>query len=375
MSTATRRLIAPAVVTALAVPTIAAAAVPPPPKPPVTLPSAVDVSMPYEGQGFCELVTRPGVADFAKTVSTHYSRTDYHTVRTCLGDVSEHYDGRALDWMLSAYDPKDKAIADSVTKWLTQPVNGVYGANARRLGIMYIIWNGKTWKSYRNPETWTTYTGAVPHTDHIHFSFAWDGACKRTSWWTGKALTTVSMAKCGSSNGPLVSVETEFTQYKDTLLMLGSKGDAVVLAQQNLGVPADGDFGPITRSAVINFQKKWKLDVTGRVNKGVWNQMERLQYPLIKYRSTTVLRKGMSGGQAIKDAQRALRITQDGIFGSGMEAAVKRIQGKYRLAQTGVIRPLTWAALDEELRSRMRQAEFDAGIDKAAAEVLLSAIR
>ena len=32
----------------------------------------------------------------------------------------------------------------------------------------------------------------MPHTDHIHFSFSWDGAYARTSWWTGKALTTVS---------------------------------------------------------------------------------------------------------------------------------------------------------------------------------------
>lgn len=347
-------LTAAAAAMSLAVPMAASAAVPPPPKPPVAQPSAVDVSQPYVGQSVCELVTRPGVADFAATVSRHYNRTDYHTVRTCLGDTSEHYDGRALDWMLSAYDAEDKAIADSVTQWLTMPVNGVYGANARRLGLMYIIWNGKVWKSYRNPETWTTYTGAVPHTDHIHFSFGWDGACKRTSWWTGRALTSVSTAKCGTSNGPLVSVETEFTQYKNTLLKLGSTGDAVVLAQQNLGVGADGEFGPVTREAVVKFQQKWKLDVTGRVNKGVWNQMERLQYPLIKYRTTTVLRKGMSG-QAVKDAQRALRVTQDGEFGSGTEAAVKRVQGKYRLAQTGVIRDLTWAALDEELRSRLRR--------------------
>lgn len=361
------RLAMTAVAATIAIPSAAIAAVPDPPKPRVTLPSAVDVAMPYEGQTFCELLTRPGVADFATMVSTHYKRTDYHTVRTCLGDTSEHYDGRALDWMLSAYDKGDKEIADAVTTWLTQPVKGVYGANARRLGIMYIVWNGKVWKSYRNPETWTTYTGSVPHTDHIHFSFAWDGACKRTSWWTGKALTTVSQAKCGTSNGPLVSKETEFTQYKTTLLKLGSRGDAVVLAQQNLKITADGDFGPQTRAAVLAFQKKWKLDVTGRVNRGVWNQMERMQYPLIKYRTTTVLRQGMSG-QAVKDAQRALRVTQDGQFGAGTLAAVKRVQGKYRIAPTGVIRDLTWAALDEELRSRMRVSEFAGEVDALVAQ-------
>ena len=356
-----------ALVIALALPSTAFAAVPPPPQPPQPLPTAVDVHNPsYEAQTTCDLTTKPGVAAFAKLMTEHYDRRDYHTVRTCLSDESQHYDGRAMDWMLSAYDSDDRAIADAVATWLTKPVNGVYGANARRFGIMFLIWNRKVWKAYRNPETWTTYTGSHPHDDHIHVSFYWDGACKRTSWWTGVALKTWSANKCSTGTGPLVTVDTEFTKHKDTVLKLGSTGDAVRLAQTNLpGVSVVGEFGPQTRTAVIAFQEKWKLDVSGRVNLGVWNQMERLHYPLIKYRTTTVLRKGMSG-QAVKDAQRALRITQDGAFGSGTEAAVKRIQGKYRLAQTGVIRALTWAALDEELRSRARQARADA--DSARSE-------
>lgn len=336
----------------------ASAAVPPPPVSSVPQPVAVDVSMPYEGQTACDLTTKPGVADFATLMSRHYSRTDYHTVRPCLGDTSEHYDGRALDWMLDASDPADKAIADAVTQWLTTADGkGNVAAAARRFGIMYIIWNRKVWKSYRDSDIWTDYTGPVPHIDHIHFSFAWDGACKRTSWWTGKALTSVNSATCGTS-APHVSVDTEFTKNKSTLLKIGSTGDAVRLAQANLpGVTVDGSYGPKTAAAVRKFQTSYKLDVTGRVNKGVWNQMERLQYPLIKYRTTTVLRTGMTG-QAVKDAQGALRITQDGVFGPATKNAVERIQGKYRLAQTGVVRALSWAALDEELRSRMRAEAF-----------------
>lgn len=336
----------------------AVAAVPPPPVSPVPQPAAVDVNMTYQGQTACDLTTKPGVADFATLMSRHYSRSDYHTVRPCLGDTSEHYDGRALDWMLDASDPADKAIADAVTRWLTATdSNGNVAAAARRFGIMYIIWNRKVWKSYRDSDTWTDYTGPVPHIDHIHFSFAWDGACERTSWWTGKALTSVSAATCRTS-APHLSVATEFTKYKSTLLKIGSTGDAVRLAQANLpGVTVDGSFGPKTAAAVRAFQTKFKLDVTGRVNKGVWNQMERLQYPLIKYRTTTVLRQGMTG-QAVKDAQRALRLKQDGVFGPATEAAVERVQGKYRLAQTGVVRALTWAALDEELRSRMRLSQL-----------------
>src|SRR6201999_1022820 len=39
------------------------------------------------------------------------------------------------------------------------------------------------------------------------------------------------------------------------LLRIHSRGPAVVLAQQALGVSADGDFGPLTRAAVESFQR------------------------------------------------------------------------------------------------------------------------
>ncbi len=362
---------------ALAVPAAANAAVPAPPKPPVTPPSSLDILIPsYQETTTCVSSPTPGVAYFGALMAQHYNRHDYGTVRSCAGDDSQHYDGRAVDWMLDVNDAADKEIADAVTKWLTAPDSkGNYGANARRFGLMLIIWNGKAWKSYRNPETWVPYTGSVPHTDHIHFSFAWDGACKRTSWWTGKALTSASLANCsgggGGGTGPLVDEDTEFTKVKSVLLKVGSAGSAVRLAQSNLpGVDVDGEYGPMTASAVRKFQDKWDLDVTGRVNRGVWNQMEKLQYPLIKYRQSVVLRQGMSG-QAVKDAQRALRVSQDGEFGPGTQAAVKRVQGKYRLAQTGVIRELTWAALDEELRSRRRMAQ----LERELPEIDVAAIR
>ena len=56
---------------------------------------------------------------------------------------------------------------------------------ARRLGIQYIIWNRRIW-STTTPGYWRAYTGASPHTDHVHFSFGWSGAAKRTSYWTGR---------------------------------------------------------------------------------------------------------------------------------------------------------------------------------------------
>ena len=106
--------------------------------------------------------------------------------RTCGSDVSEHYDGRAWDWMLNVHNPSQEAVAQSVLTWLTAPDrNGVKGATARRFGIMYIIHNKKMWRSYAPERGWAPYHGSSPHTDHIHFSFNYDGAAGRTSWWTG----------------------------------------------------------------------------------------------------------------------------------------------------------------------------------------------
>lgn len=38
----------------------------------------------------------------------------------------------------------------------------------------------------RSPNTPHPFPGPNPHLDHIHFSFSWAGAMKRTSWWTGQ---------------------------------------------------------------------------------------------------------------------------------------------------------------------------------------------
>lgn len=344
---------ATAVTLTLAAP--ANAAVPPPPKPSITMPTAVDVPMSYQGQSRCDPTTKPGASAFAQLVARHYSRPSYGTVRPCLSDVSEHYDGRAVDWMLDVNDPSDKAIADAVTKWLTErDSRGNYGSWARRFGLMYVIWNRKVWKSYRNIESWQTYTGSHPHTDHIHFSFAWDGACKRTSWWTGRAATSINTSGCST---PQLTVATEFTPVKDIVLKLGSTGSAVRLAQSNLpGVAVDGEFGPLTQAAVKTFQSKYGLSVTGTVNRATWNKMEQLQYPLIKFRKTVILKKGDSG-IAVKKAQWALRMPKTGYFDDEMFQRVRRVERKYGLTANGVIGPLTWAALDEELRSRMRMAE------------------
>ena len=54
----------------------------------------------------------------------------------------------------------------------------------RRLGIMYVIWDGEILRAYRPHLGWDPYRGPNPHTNHMHISLSWAGARQQTSWWT-----------------------------------------------------------------------------------------------------------------------------------------------------------------------------------------------
>jgi len=96
----------------------------------------------------------------------------------------------------------EKAIADQFLGWLLAKGPGGSGYNARRLGVMYLIWNGKIWGSYRASEGWRAYTGGESHSDHIHISLSWNGAMKRTSWWTGQ-VAAVDYGPCPAVDGEM----------------------------------------------------------------------------------------------------------------------------------------------------------------------------
>lgn len=143
----------------------------------------------YEPGTTCTLVDRPGALKFAQLIRDTYGQNQsigisYNACYT----ISEHNEGRAVDWMLDSTNPKDVAKAKAMFKWLfATDQYGNTDAMARRLGIMYIIWNHHMWRAYEGG-VWGPYNGTNPHTDHIHFSFNLDGATGRTSFWTGHPL-------------------------------------------------------------------------------------------------------------------------------------------------------------------------------------------
>ncbi|WP_229694363.1 hypothetical protein, partial [Lentzea pudingi] len=148
----------------------------------------IDPYAAYQGQNTCDPTAKPGVVEFRDLLNQTYGAHTTGISRACdIGGASEHKEGRALDYHFNVNNGEDRAEADDVLGWLLATDRyGNQHAMARRLGIQYIIWNRQWFRLYRASEGWRPYSGASPHTDHIHFSFSWAGARKQTSWWTGR---------------------------------------------------------------------------------------------------------------------------------------------------------------------------------------------
>jgi len=205
------------------VPTAANAAVAVP-KAPVVLPVDIEPMPPYQPQTYCDPHDKPGVVAFGQLLTSVYRDTSVVSIsRPCGTDTSEHYDGRALDWGAYYKNTTQVAEVNAVFAWLfAKDANGNPNAMLRRLGIMYVIWNKQIWGTWS--QKWEPYacsgeTGC--HQNHVHFSFDWSGALKKTSFWTG--VVSQPMA-------PPRPVLTSFTTPRVVTLPATSKANSTFFA-------------------------------------------------------------------------------------------------------------------------------------------------
>jgi hypothetical protein len=176
----------------------------PGPAAPAAAPARIEDFAPYVGQSTCDPVAKPGTIALAETLLDHYGTgQDGGITRDCsIGGRSEHKEGRAWDWMLSVSRPEERAVAEQFLAWLTAAgPDGKDAYNARRLGVMYVIWNEHIWSAGYASSGWLPYSGSSPHTDHVHISLSWSGAMMQTSWWTGIAAD-VDQGPCESGTCP-----------------------------------------------------------------------------------------------------------------------------------------------------------------------------
>ncbi len=151
----------------------------------------------YEGQTVCDPTVKAGTQSLVDLLRDAYPDIpNLGVTRPCdVGGQSEHKEGRAYDWGARADTAEGLAAGRDLLTWLfaTDAAGNQY-ANARRLGIMYIIWDQHMWRAYdpvptTDPATWPAYNGADPHTSHMHISLSIDGAFRQTSWYGARAAT------------------------------------------------------------------------------------------------------------------------------------------------------------------------------------------
>ncbi|MDQ1680702.1 MAG: hypothetical protein QOI42_1561 [Frankiaceae bacterium] len=270
---------------------------------PKDLPTGIEDMPAYVEQSSCDPVAKPGVVAFANLLQATYPDSGSDgIVRDCsVGVTSEHEEGRAFDWKVYYKNPKQVAEAQAVFAWLLAPdAAGNQAAMARRLGIMYIIWDKHILGLYRLSEGWRPYAcGDVTscHQDHVHFSLTWAGAMRRTSFWS-KSVAGMDYGPCraaglewapsysgtprsvpcpnvASPTWPAATTnDPPFLRllrlWSGASLHAGSSGPGVTAVQQALKVPSDGSYGPGTMSALSAWQSAHNLAASGTMTTATW---------------------------------------------------------------------------------------------------------
>ena len=151
----------------------------------------------YQPQSTCRRTPKPGVlllADWLVARGGGYGPIS----RSCAGSsTSEHKESRAFDWLLDARSDTDQALAAALLDELFAPDDtGQPHALARRMGIMYIIWDDTMYASYdgfvakrylsSGCRTRRTCSPTLRHRDHMHISLTRQGAKGTTSWYVAQ---------------------------------------------------------------------------------------------------------------------------------------------------------------------------------------------
>lgn len=334
---------------------------------PVPLPVEVDPVSPYLPQVSCHPVDMTGPTMLRDLLLRTYGVGRGSGIsRGCNEGLSEHSEGRALDWMVNVKKPAEQAAAADFLAWVTR--DG--GVNARRLGIMYVIYNEKIWAVYNAQAGWRKSAG---HTDHVHVSFSWNGARGATSFWTG-VVGAIDYGPCVRVKGtyaqptdvaravPCAAPATALVRTKWGTRALGSKGAAVKRAQKLLKVKVTGRFNGSTLRAVRSYQRAHELPPTGTIDQATWASLDKSSVKrrlVTGFNRTSAAGHGAatfatmsigpgSVGREVVILQTALgmkRADRNGWFGPFTAAAVAALEQRAGLAADGVVGADDWQAL------------------------------
>ena len=234
----------------------------------------------YEAESGCSGEVQPGLVALRDQLKSVFGGADanYGTLRACSDNLSGHEEGRALDWMVDARDPAERAAGLAFLQWLlATDGDGNEHANARRLGVMYVIWNDRIWSAGQAEEGWRPYThyacpgGAsacsptLRHLDHIHLSLSHAGAAKTTTFWTARAQAPgVLPGSLGEFPG---QASTGRGDRNEHVLRYERRLHALGLLEEEL---VDERMGRATLEASRELQRQAGLVVDGVVGPLTW---------------------------------------------------------------------------------------------------------
>jgi hypothetical protein len=152
----------------------------------------------YDPSPRCHEQPKAGTAYLAHWVVRRYGNSLASTARAChRRATSEHQNGRAFDWSVDARTKPGRELArEFLDRIFATDARGNTDARARRMGVMYVIWNDRMFPAWNGfePEPYLSSScrtkrkcsPTLRHRDHVHVSLSRQGARGRTSWYDGR---------------------------------------------------------------------------------------------------------------------------------------------------------------------------------------------
>ena len=151
----------------------------------------------YQPQKKCRDKARPGTRELAGWIDQKFDGgSAVASMRACgSGGVSEHKAGRAIDWAMDATKKKHRReVRRFLGKIFATDDDDEKHALARRMGVMYVIWNDHMYASYDDHFAKEDYLSSscssrkkcsktLRHRDHVHISLSRPGGRGDTSWY------------------------------------------------------------------------------------------------------------------------------------------------------------------------------------------------
>lgn len=155
----------------------------------------------YDPSTRCHVKPRAGTVLLERWVVRRYGGAPGGMSRPCRRHpTSEHQTGRAFDWSLDVHRRADRRRAHAfLDRIRATDAQGHTDALARRMGVMYVIWDDHMYPAWTRfePEPYLSSScstrrhcsATLRHRDHVHVSLSRRGARGLTSWYDGRGLT------------------------------------------------------------------------------------------------------------------------------------------------------------------------------------------